>query len=31
MIDGLSARAREFVGDMEQADDITIVVVRRLG
>jgi serine phosphatase RsbU (regulator of sigma subunit) len=31
MIQGLSARAREFVGNMEQADDITIVVVRRRG
>lgn len=29
IIQGLSARARDFVGEVEQADDITIVVVRR--
>jgi sigma-B regulation protein RsbU (phosphoserine phosphatase) len=29
IIQGLSSRAREFVGDVQQADDISIVVVRR--
>ena len=29
IIQGLSARVRDFVGEVEQADDITIVVVQR--